>query len=134
MKTIKPMALTLSPRPLARPAGPALTLSALAGFELGPRGPQLCGEQAWWKAFGPLLPPATVHDMVLPKPQGEWLAFGRIFPASEGAVSAHARVRVRRGERVLSDKRLHLSGERRWTRRLGAAWHNGLRNKDRPMP
>lgn len=123
MQTIKPIALCTSSRPIAMAGGRTkLVVTAMAGFEMMGASAQLCSEQTLWKALSSVLPAKTSPDLGCLKPRSEWLAFGAICPATRGAVSAKARVEVKRAGKVLCEKQLHVSGARVWQSKAGIAW------------
>ena len=123
MLTIKPQALSVSSRPVPKPAGRVvLVVTCTAGFEMEGAHPKLCSEQALWKTLSKLLPAKTTPDLGLEKPWSEWLAFGHIYPKDKHAVSAQAKVTVTRGKEVLSHKHLIVTGARYWTKSLNVAW------------
>lgn len=99
-----------------------LVVTAMAGFEMMGASAQLCSEQTLWKALSSVLPAKTSPDLGCLKPRSEWLAFGAICPATRGAVSAKARVEVKRAGKVLCEKQLHVSGARVWQSKAGIAW------------
>ena len=123
MLTIKPQALSVSSRPVPKPAGRVvLVVTCMAGFEMIGSQPTLCSDQTLWKTLSKLLPKKTAPDFGLEKPFSEWLAFGHVYPKDKLAVSAEAEVKVTRGDKVLSRKRLHVSGARHWKKVLNTAW------------
>ncbi len=123
MLTIKPQALSVSSRPVPKPAGRVvLVVTCMAGFEMIGSQPTLCSDQTLWKTLSKLLPKKTTPDFGLEKPWSEWLVFGHVYPKDNLAVSARADVKVTRGDKVLSHKRIHVSGARHWKKVLNTAW------------
>lgn len=123
MLTVKPQSLSCLSRPVPGPGGSTtLVVTVMAGFDMQGVQPRLCSDQTLWKELAGVLPAKTAPDLGFAKPRAEWLAFGRVYPATLNAVSAQARVLVQRQQQTLFDKRLHVSGARRWLSRAGFAW------------
>lgn len=123
MLIVKPQSLSCSFRPVAGPGGlVSLVVTAMAAFKMQGSRQVLCSEQNLWKELAPVLPAKTAPDLGFIKGRSEWLAFGRVYPTTSTSVSALARTVMERDEKILFDKRLHVSGERRWLSRGGIAW------------
>ena len=123
MLIVKPQSLSCSFRPVAGPGGlVSLVVTVMVAYKMQGSRQVLCSEQNLWKELAPVLPAKTAPDLGFIKGRSEWLAFGRVYPAAADSVSALARIVMQRDKKILFDKRLHVSGERRWLSRGGLAW------------
>jgi uncharacterized protein YjbI with pentapeptide repeats len=123
MKIIKPLAISLSNRPVAMPGGKVcLVVTALIGFKQKNDNAILSSEPEIWKALSTVLPPQTAPDLCFDKPFSEWLAFGKVYPQGNSKQSAVASVEISRAGKIISSKKLHISGVRTWQSRGGLAW------------
>lgn len=135
MLTIKPQSLSCLSRPVPGPGGTTtLVVTVMVGFEMNGVQQTLCSDQKLWKALASVLPSKTAPDLGFTKPRAEWLAFGRIYPEGSQDRVAQARVLIRRANKVLFDKKLQATGERRWLSRAGIAWPSEAAVIKTPVP
>lgn len=114
MKTIKPQRLALLTRPYEYEGRFYLSICASAFFRFDQ--PQhLLSEVSMWKFIASALGKEAVLDMGMPKPQGEFLIYGKCH-APQGTSVRQATVSIRVGA---CKKSLFVAGNRRWQTQNG---------------
>lgn len=129
MRYIKPQAITLASHPMLTSEGINLTITCLAGITMKGDFAELTSDQKIWKSLKGVLPAKIAPDLCFPKPQSEWLAFGRVYPDSVHATAATAGVTIKRNGRIISQKDLYINGNRHWRSIAGA----GLPSEPKPL-
>jgi uncharacterized protein YjbI with pentapeptide repeats len=123
MKVIKPLSLSVANRPLPQAGGKiCLLVTICAGYRQNNESVALISEPNFWKELSTVLPKQTAPDLCFDKPFSEWLAFGRVYPSGKEQVSGLASIEIFRNAQLLSSKKLHFCGKRKWLKRLGVGW------------
>ena len=120
MRYIKPQAISLASHPMKTVDGVNLTITSLAGITMKGDFPQLSSDQKIWKSLKGVLPSKITPDLCFPKPQAEWMAFGRAYPKSPDATATSTSVIIKRAGQIISEKNLYISGDRHWINLAGA--------------
>jgi uncharacterized protein YjbI with pentapeptide repeats len=109
MKILKPDTAALLYRTLRFDNRDLLSIGIMAMFELAPRADTaLASEADLWKVAAQALGPDALLDAGLPKPRGEWLAYGAAY-APNGTPTTLLATTVEIGASV---KDLYVSGDR----------------------